>query len=124
MKKRMSTFFPLKILKTYAMYVCMVLRLKVAQCNQTYCRKVKSISAIDFQYLRFVLIFAIFYILSNKNAKIHKNLTQSTLFNCFFHHPVWIIWNAPLPPFNINSHLLISNPLKIRIRKSQFRKSF
>ena len=38
-------------------------KLKVAQYNKTYCRKVKSISAMDFQYLRFVSIFASFFIL-------------------------------------------------------------
>ena len=59
-------------------------KLKVAQYNQTYCRKVKSISAMDFQYFYFVSIFTIFLILSNKNAQIHKNRTQSTLFICFF----------------------------------------
>ena len=48
-------------------------KLKVAQYNQTYCRKVKSISAMDFQYFCFVSIFASFFILSNINAKIHKN---------------------------------------------------
>ena len=57
---------------------------KVAQYNQTYCLKVKSISAMDFQYFYFVSIFTIFLILSNKNAQIHKNRTQSTLFICFF----------------------------------------
>ena len=36
-------------------------KLKVSQYNQTYCWKVKSISAMDFQY-----------ILSNKNAQIKK----------------------------------------------------
>ena len=39
---------------------------------------------MDFQYFCFVSIFASFFILSNKNAKIHKNRTQSTLFICFF----------------------------------------
>ena len=45
-------------------------KLKVAQYNQAYCRKVKSISAMDFQYFHFVSIFTIFSILSNKNAQI------------------------------------------------------
>ena len=31
-------------------------KLKVAQYNQTYCRKVKSISAMDFHYFYFVSI--------------------------------------------------------------------
>ena len=35
-------------------------KLKVAQYNQTYCRKVESISAMDFQYFYFVSIFTIF----------------------------------------------------------------
>ena len=47
-------------------------KLKVAQYNQAYCRKVKSISAMDFQYFYFVSIFTIFFILSNKNAQIKK----------------------------------------------------
>ena len=47
-------------------------KLNVAQYNQTYCRKVKSISAMDFQYFYFVSIFTIFSILSNKNAQIKK----------------------------------------------------
>ena len=59
-------------------------KLKVAQYNQTYCRKVKSISAMDFHYFYFVSIFTAFFILSNKNAQIHKNRTQSMLFNCLF----------------------------------------
>ena len=59
-------------------------KLTVAQYNQTYCRKVKSISAIDFHYFYFVSIFTTFFILSNKNAQIHKNRTQSMLFNCLF----------------------------------------
>ena len=48
-------------------------KLKVAQYNQTYCRKVKSISAMDFQYFCFVSIFASFFMLSNKKAKVNKN---------------------------------------------------
>ena len=47
-------------------------KLKVAQYNQTYCRKAKSISAMDFQCFHFVSIFTIFSILSNKNAQIKK----------------------------------------------------
>ena len=47
-------------------------KLKVAQFNQTYCRKVKSISVMDFQYFYFSSIFTIFLILSNKNAQIKK----------------------------------------------------
>ena len=58
-------------------------KLKVAQYNQTYCRKVKSISAMDFHYFYFVSIFTAFFILSNKDAKIHKNGTQSSPFICF-----------------------------------------
>ena len=58
--------------------------LKVAQYNQIYCRKVKSISAMDFQYCYFVSIFTTVSILSKKNAKIHKNHTQSMLFICLF----------------------------------------
>ena len=47
-------------------------KLKVAQYNQTYRRKVESISAMDFQYFHFVSIFTIISILSNKNAQIKK----------------------------------------------------
>merc|ERR1712115_410462 len=39
---------------------------------------------MDFHYFYFVSIFTAFFILSNKNAQIHKNRTQSMLFNCLF----------------------------------------
>ena len=47
-------------------------KLKVAQYNQTYCRKVKLISAMDFQYFRFVSIFASFLYSRTKMLKFTK----------------------------------------------------
>ena len=58
--------------------------LKVSQYNQTYRWKVKSFSAMDFQYFHFISIFTTFLILSNKNAKINKNRTQYMLFVFLF----------------------------------------
>ena len=56
--------------------------LKVAQYNKTYCQKVKSFSAMDFQYFLFctVLIFTTFLMLSNENAqfkKMHKEALKT-----------------------------------------------
>ena len=45
------------------------IKLNVAQYNQTYCRKVKSISAMDFQYFCFVSIFASFLYSQTKMLK-------------------------------------------------------
>ena len=58
--------------------------LKVSQYNQTYRWKVKSFSAMDFQYFHFISIFTTFFILSNKNAKININCTQYMLFVSLF----------------------------------------
>ena len=58
-------------------------KLKVAQCNQTHCWKVKSISAIRF--LRFFILYQyllFFLILSNKNPQIKKKAHEIALKTC------------------------------------------
>ena len=47
-------------------------KLKIAQYKQPYCRKVKSISAMDFQYFHIVSIFASFLYSRTKMLKFTK----------------------------------------------------
>ena len=47
-------------------------KLKVAQYNQTYCWKVKSFSAMDFQYFHFISIFTTFLYSQTKMLKFIK----------------------------------------------------
>ena len=58
--------------------------LKVAQYNQNLFSESKTNFCDGFSIFHFISIFTSFFILSNKNAKIHKNRTQCTLFICFF----------------------------------------
>ena len=56
------------------------LKLKVAQYNQTYCRKVKSISAMDFYYFYFVSIFiTFFYTLEQKCSNSQKSYSKHAI---------------------------------------------
>ena len=68
-------------------------KLKVAQYNQTYCRKVKSISAMDFQY--FLYCINIYYIsntLEQKCSNSQKSHSKHAVY-LLFHHHIWILWN-------------------------------